>query len=109
MIWIRPVDIVMPRRSFDFSEISAAGKMAIFVPYPHAVDDHQTANANYLVDRQAALLIQQNEMNVANLTALLEPYLDNKALIKDIAVKAKQAAALNATQDVANLCIELSK
>jgi UDP-N-acetylglucosamine--N-acetylmuramyl-(pentapeptide) pyrophosphoryl-undecaprenol N-acetylglucosamine transferase len=103
-------DIVICRAgALTVSEIAAAGKMAVFVPYPHAVDDHQTANANYLVDRQAALLIQQKNMNTANLTALLKPYIDNKELIKEIAKKAKQAASLHATQDVANLCIELSK
>ena len=103
-------DIVVCRAgALTVSEVAAAGKMALFVPYPYAVDDHQTANANYLVEKKAALIIQQKEMTQTKLVELLKPYVENKNLINEMATKAKQAAKLEATQDVANLCIEFSK
>lgn len=56
------------------SELCAAGLGAIFVPYPHAVDDHQTANANYMVKHYAALCIQQANLNPAGLATVLKEY-----------------------------------
>ena len=103
-------DIVVCRAgALTVSEIAAAGKMAVFVPFPFAVDDHQTANANYLVKQNAALLIQQKNMTKESLVELLKPYVTDKALVIEMAEKAKAAAKLDATRDVANLCIEFSK
>lgn len=103
-------DIVVCRAgALTVSEIAAAGKMAVFVPFPFAVDDHQTANANYLVKQNAALLIQQKDMTKEALVNLLKPYIADTALINEMAEKAKAAAKLDATRDVANLCIEYSK
>ncbi len=53
------------------AEVSCAGLMAIFVPYPYAVDDHQTANANYLVAGGAALLLPESQLNAASLAQLI--------------------------------------
>lgn len=103
-------DIVVCRAgALTVSEVAAAGKMAVFVPFPYAVDDHQTANANYLVAQQAALLIQQKDMTQDDLVALLKPYVQDKSRVLKMAEKAKAAAKLDATRDVANLCIEFSK
>ncbi|OUL57586.1 undecaprenyldiphospho-muramoylpentapeptide beta-N-acetylglucosaminyltransferase [Pseudoalteromonas ulvae] len=103
-------DLVICRAgALTVSEIAAAGKMAVFVPFPHAVDDHQTANAGYLVDSQAALLIQQHEMNTERLVALLQPYVENKELISEMAKKAKALAKLDATEQMAMYCEQLSK
>lgn len=103
-------DIVVCRAgALTVSEIAAAGKMAVFVPFPFAVDDHQTANANYLVKQNAALLIQQKDMSKDSLVDLIKPFVVDKALVNEMAEKAKAAAKLDATRDVANLCIEYSK
>jgi len=102
-------DIVVCRAgALTVSEIAAAGKMALFIPFPHAVDDHQTANAGYLVDNQAALLLQQRDMETEVLVNMLRPYVENNELISEMAVRAKALAKLDATEQVANFCQQLS-
>ncbi|WP_105167311.1 undecaprenyldiphospho-muramoylpentapeptide beta-N-acetylglucosaminyltransferase [Pseudoalteromonas sp. T1lg23B] len=102
-------DIVICRAgALTVSEIAAAGKMALFVPYPHAVDDHQTANAAYLVDQQAALLLPQSELSVESFCALLLPYTQQPERIEQLAIRAKQLAKLDATSVVAKVCEQLS-
>ncbi len=55
-------DVVIARAgAMTVAELAAAGCCAVLVPYPHAVDDHQTANARYLMERQAAVLLPQPE------------------------------------------------
>lgn len=96
-------DIVVCRSgALTVSEIAAAGKMALFVPFPHAVDDHQTANAQFLVSNQAALLLQQRDLNQQSLVALLKPFIEQPQLIKEMADKAKSYAQTDATEQVAN-------
>ncbi len=57
-------DIVVSRSgAMTIAELCVVGKPVIFVPYPHAAEDHQTANANALVTKQAAILIKDNEVN----------------------------------------------
>ena len=96
-------DIVVCRSgALTVSEIAAAGKMALFVPFPHAVDDHQTANAEYLVENKAALLLQQKDLNQQSLVELLKPFVAQPKLIEDMADKAKSYAQTDATEQVAN-------
>lgn len=103
-------DIVVCRAgALTVSEIAAAGKAALFVPFPYAVDDHQTANANYLVGEQAALLMQQKDMTTERLVALLNPYITNKDKIIEMANKARSLAVLDATDKVAQHCSELAR
>ena len=72
-------DIVLCRSgALTVSELSIAGVPAILVPFPFAVDDHQTKNARYLADENAAVLIQQNELNKASLTSLLTEQLNQR-------------------------------
>jgi UDP-N-acetylglucosamine--N-acetylmuramyl-(pentapeptide) pyrophosphoryl-undecaprenol N-acetylglucosamine transferase len=53
------------------AELAAAGVAAILVPYPHAVDDHQTRNAAYLADAGAALVVQERDLTSEKLCELL--------------------------------------
>ena len=102
-------DLVICRAgALTVSEIAAAGRMALFVPFPHAVDDHQTANAKYLVTEQAALIMQQSEFNQAAVVELLTPYLNAPEKISTMASKAKQLAILDATANVAKRCEQLA-
>ncbi len=66
-------DVVICRSgAMTVFEIMTVGRPAIFIPYPYAVDDHQTANAKYLVDQAAGLLIQETELSVDSLKNLLD-------------------------------------
>lgn len=69
------VDLVLCRAgALTVAELCAAGLGAIFVPYPHAVDDHQTANAQFMVCKQAALCLPQAQLEVAKLAELIRQF-----------------------------------
>ena len=76
------------------------------VPFPHAVDDHQTSNALYLVESGAAFLVQQKELTVATLAGIISGLGRDECL--SMAVKAKTLGKPNATADVAKICMEVA-
>ena len=82
------------------SEVAAAGCAAIFVPFPHAVDDHQTANAEYLQQAGAALIRQQKELTPEWLTEKLQAFATNKQELKTMAQKARSKAITDAAEQV---------
>lgn len=88
------------------SEIAAAGIASVMVPYPHAVDDHQTHNARYLADRGAAVLIPQREFTPEKLAWLLGEFTREKLLA--MAQAARAAGKPEATRAVAEVCMELA-
>ena len=66
-------DLVICRSgALTVAELAAAGVASVLVPYPHAVDDHQTTNARFLSDSGAAVLLQQTELTPESLAALLQ-------------------------------------
>jgi UDP-N-acetylglucosamine--N-acetylmuramyl-(pentapeptide) pyrophosphoryl-undecaprenol N-acetylglucosamine transferase len=88
------------------SEVAAIGIPAIFVPLPNAIDDHQTANANYLTDANAGILLMQKDLNAENLARQITILLKQLDAISN---NAKQLARLDATEVVANYCIAEAK
>ncbi len=89
------------------TEIAAVGAAAVFVPFPFAVDDHQTTNAKFLVDAGGGWLVPQRELSAQWLAGLIGQT-DRSELIKR-ALAAKQMEKTNATQDVVAACEELAK
>ncbi len=83
------------------SEVAACGLPAIFVPFLHAIDDHQTANARYLTEAGAAKLLPQLELTPSALQSMIEEIKIDLPLMQQ---KARQKARLNATQTVADIC-----
>lgn len=103
-------DLVICRAgALTIAEVAAAGVPAIFVPLPHAVDDHQTKNAQALVAVQGAYLLPQIELSVENLHNLLSDCLRSPESLIDMGNQAKTVARLDAAQKVAHYCIELSE
>lgn len=86
------------------AELAAAGCAALLVPYPYAVDDHQTRNAEYLVDAGAARLIQERDMSVSRLAGLLADLLGDRPQLVAMAVAARAAAWPEATRSIADAC-----
>jgi UDP-N-acetylglucosamine--N-acetylmuramyl-(pentapeptide) pyrophosphoryl-undecaprenol N-acetylglucosamine transferase len=100
-------DLVICRAgAMTVAEVAAAGVAALFVPFPHAVDDHQTANARYLVDPGAALLIQQSDLSPARLAGEIESL--TRERLAAMAVRARALAKPDATARVADLCESLT-
>lgn len=101
-------DVVIARSgAMTVAELAAAGCCALLVPFPHAVDDHQTANARYLASRHAALLLPQNEFTPQRVATLLQEFADNRALIVKLASAARGLAVIDAVDLVASACEEV--
>ena len=83
------------------SEVAAAGLPAIFVPLPHAIDDHQTANARYLTDANAGVMLLQKDLTVQHLASVIKQIKNNLNAMGKIA---KTKARLDATEAVAQIC-----
>ncbi len=100
-------DLVLCRAgALTVAELANAGKPAILVPYPHAVDDHQTANARYLVDQGGAVLVPQAQLNLQQLVQLLQQYLDQPQTLAAMARAARAQGKLDAAAVVAQMCKE---
>lgn len=94
-------DLVVARAgALTVSELAAMGRAAILVPYPFAVDDHQTRNAEYLVKVGAAVIIPQTQLTPEALAAQLNPLLSTPSLLRTRGELARQAAYLQATPDI---------
>ncbi|MCZ7563378.1 MAG: undecaprenyldiphospho-muramoylpentapeptide beta-N-acetylglucosaminyltransferase [Burkholderiales bacterium] len=101
-------DLVLCRAgATTVAELAAAGVASVLVPFPFAVDDHQTANARYLVERRAALLVQQRELTPERLAELLRGLAREPLL--EMAERARAAAKPEATDAVARACMELAR
>lgn len=101
-------DIVICRAgALTVAELSAAGVASILVPYPFAVDDHQTGNAQYLAEAGAALLIQQTELTVEKAVAILKALTRTQCM--EMATKALALGKPNATAAVAKVCEEYAR
>jgi UDP-N-acetylglucosamine--N-acetylmuramyl-(pentapeptide) pyrophosphoryl-undecaprenol N-acetylglucosamine transferase len=88
------------------AEIAAAGIASVLVPYPHSVDDHQTLNARFLADRDAALLIPQGELTPRKLADVLTGFTRERLLA--MARSARAAGRPEAARAVAQACVELA-
>lgn len=89
------------------SEVAAAGVAALFIPLPTAVDDHQTWNARWLVDQQAALMLPQDALAGDALCRCLQPYRQRNAL-QQLAERARACAMPDSAERVAQLCLEVA-
>lgn len=87
------------------SEAAAVGLPAIFIPLPHAIDDHQTANANYLSECGAAILLPQHALNEKSLVQAIEQV---KQSLATMSVAAKKLAKPEATRLVATICEQVA-
>jgi UDP-N-acetylglucosamine--N-acetylmuramyl-(pentapeptide) pyrophosphoryl-undecaprenol N-acetylglucosamine transferase len=101
------VDVMICRAGAStIAELAAAGVPAILVPYPHAVDDHQTRNARFLAERGGAVLIAQNELTPERLAGLLRSFTREK--LAAMAGAARAAGKPEATREVAAACMRLA-
>lgn len=101
-------DLVICRAgAMTISELAVAGVASILVPYPFAVDDHQTANAHYLSDQHAAVLLPQAQMTAHNLTEIISGLSSQQ--LQAMAEAAGKLARPEATKHVADQCVQLAR
>lgn len=100
-------DIIICRAgALTVAEIAVVGVPAILVPFPHAVDDHQTQNARYLSTAGAAVLMPQERLNADCLYKEMMKLIQDKKLRIKMAKKAKELARENAAEIVAQQCLK---
>jgi UDP-N-acetylglucosamine--N-acetylmuramyl-(pentapeptide) pyrophosphoryl-undecaprenol N-acetylglucosamine transferase len=100
-------DLVICRAgALTIAELAAAGVASILVPFPHAVDDHQTGNAKFLVNVGGAFLLPQTELTPESI-ALIRNY--SRGQLLEMAEKARSLAKPDATEEVATICAESAK
>ena len=103
-------DLIICRAgAMTIAEISNVGIASILVPYPYAVDDHQTANARYLSDADAALLIQQKDLSPARLAREIQDLINlGREHLLAMANRAMQLGRPDATEVVVRHCMEVA-
>lgn len=100
-------DVVLCRAgAATVSEVAAAGLPSILVPFPFAVDDHQTRNAQWLSEAEAAVLIQQRDLNAVDLAGLWRRFQQDRSVLVKMAEKARALAHFDANELVASQCIQ---
>jgi UDP-N-acetylglucosamine--N-acetylmuramyl-(pentapeptide) pyrophosphoryl-undecaprenol N-acetylglucosamine transferase len=98
--------VVCRAGALTVSEVAAVGLAALFVPYPHAVDDHQTRNAEFLVERGAALLLAESGLTAQSLASTLTELLSDRDRLITMACLARAAAVPDSAARVAEMCRE---
>ncbi len=100
-------DLVIARAgALTLAELTAVGLGSILVPYPYAVDDHQTVNARWLCDNNAAVLMPENGLTPAALADTLIELAADRAWLQSMATNARQLARPGAAADVAAACLQ---
>jgi UDP-N-acetylglucosamine--N-acetylmuramyl-(pentapeptide) pyrophosphoryl-undecaprenol N-acetylglucosamine transferase len=100
-------DVVLCRAGAStLAELSAIGVPALLVPYPHATDDHQMANAQHMVKLGAAKILPQDQLSAASLKDAMLELLGNAQQALRMATAARQASVRDAGQRAAQICLE---
>lgn len=103
-------DLVICRAgAMTVSELAVAGVPALFIPYPYAIDDHQAANAQWAVSRGAAEIIPQKDLTVSTLRHHLKRFNKRRELLDKMRGRAKALGIHDATNNVVQTCLEISR
>ena len=98
-------DLVICRAgAMTISELAACGVASCLIPFPFAIDDHQTTNAKFLADADAAILLPQQYLNPQDLALMIQNL--SRADLKDMALRAHALAKPHATLRVAEVCAD---
>jgi len=102
-------DLVICRAgALTIAEVSAAGVASLLVPYPYAVDDHQTHNAAELVNVAAAKLMQESDITVESLATEINILVSDRNVLLEMANRALGQAKTETAQQIANICLEVA-
>ena len=100
-------DLVVARAgALTVSELAAVGVAAVLIPYPYAIDDHQSVNADYLVQAGAATKVDQAEFDIDKAREVLQTLLSDRAQLLTKAINARSFATPAATRTIVDVCRE---
>ena len=103
-------DLVIARAgALTVSELSAVGLPSILIPYPHATDNHQFYNAKFLVDKKAAEMILDQDLDPDKLAVTVESFLLEKDKLKNASIAAHDETFALATEKISDYCINIMK
>ncbi|HMI06444.1 MAG TPA: glycosyltransferase, partial [Flavobacterium sp.] len=102
-------DVVISRAgASSVSELCIVGKPTIFIPSPNVAEDHQTKNAQAIVDKGGAILMKESELDT-KFTSIFNKMVSDENLQKSLSENIKKLAKVNATKDIAEEIIKLIK
>ncbi|MFM8454022.1 MAG: undecaprenyldiphospho-muramoylpentapeptide beta-N-acetylglucosaminyltransferase [Gammaproteobacteria bacterium] len=98
-------DLIICRAgALTIAELTTVGLPCVLVPFPHAVDDHQTQNAKLLSQAQGGILLAQEALSTSRLMSLILEFIQNPSLLAPMSAALKHLAQPRATQDILDLC-----
>ncbi len=89
------------------AELTCAGLGSILIPFPYAIDDHQTVNGKLLVEQGSATMIQQKELTVEMLAEEITQLCNSRSRLLEMAMRARELAKTGAASRVAKVCMEV--
>ena len=100
-------DVVICRAgALTISELTIVGIGALLIPFPYAVDDHQTRNGEWLVQHGAATMIQEPDLTTEGLTSIFNEWLEDRSSLISMAINSRRLAKVGAPELVADICME---
>jgi UDP-N-acetylglucosamine--N-acetylmuramyl-(pentapeptide) pyrophosphoryl-undecaprenol N-acetylglucosamine transferase len=102
-------DLVVARAGGSVMEIAAAGRPAILIPYPHATADHQTANARWMADGGAAVVIPDRELTAERLSGEIAELLADEDRLRAMSIAARRLAKPDAAARIAHEVLEATR
>jgi len=95
--------------ALTLAELSVVGLASILVPFPYAVDDHQTKNAQFLLEHQAAVLLPQQDLAAESLSRLLQDLINHRSKLLHMAIQARRLGNRQALAAIVACCIEVNR
>lgn len=101
-------DVVICRAgAMTVAELAAVGLASVLVPYPYATDDHQTANARFLEQHDAAVVVPEDRLTSERLIEMLQEFQDNREVLSTMAIQARACSMPDADEMIAAACREV--
>ena len=101
-------DLIICRAgAMSVAELANSAKAAILVPYPYAINDHQTANARHLSEQNAAILVPQQQLTSDYLTELMVKFSQNPQKLTEMGLQAHKLAQPDATNVISDICLNV--
>ncbi|MGY8817418.1 MAG: undecaprenyldiphospho-muramoylpentapeptide beta-N-acetylglucosaminyltransferase [Pseudomonadales bacterium] len=102
-------DVVICRAgALTISELTTVGIGALLIPFPYAVDDHQTRNGEWLVQHGAAIMIKESDLTTEGLASILNEWLGDRSNLISMAINSRRLAKVDATDLVVDICMEVA-
>jgi UDP-N-acetylglucosamine--N-acetylmuramyl-(pentapeptide) pyrophosphoryl-undecaprenol N-acetylglucosamine transferase len=102
-------DLVLARAGGSLFELAAAGRPALLVPYPHATADHQRANAAWMADAGAAVVIEDSELRPSRLALAVDELFEDQSRLERMAAAARALARPDAARRIAEQVLEAAR